>query len=265
VLLQNRVAIVTGGAKGIGKAICLKFAGEGCDIVVNALHVEGAKKVAEEVRSLGQNSLAIGADVSSSAEVNDMVAQTVKKFGKIDILVNNAGGISQATGGPIENTTDEDWDRIVGINLKGQFLCCRAVVPYMRKNKYGKIINVSSMGAIHPPAPIVHYHAAKGGVISLTSNLAFELAREGITVNAILPGPIRSEFFNNMLDAMSEEEGKAFFKVLDNRVPMLRMGMPEEIAGVALFLASDLSSYVTGEAINAGGGLPLTPMDENNP
>jgi 3-oxoacyl-[acyl-carrier protein] reductase len=263
VLLKNRVAIVTGGAKGIGKAICLKFAEEGCDIVVNALHVEGARKVAEEVRALGRESMAIGADVSNSAEVNDMVEQTVKKFGKIDILVNNAGGISEATGGGIENTTDEDWDRIVGINLKGQFLCCRAVVPYMKKNKYGKIINVSSMGAIHPPAPIVHYHSAKGGVISLTSNLAFELARENITVNAILPGPIRSEFFTNMLDSMSEEDGKAFFKMLDNRVPMLRMGMPEEIAGVALFLASELSSYVTGEAINAGGGLPLTPRDDN--
>ena len=261
-LLENRVALVTGGAKGIGKAICLKFAEEGCDVVVNAMHMEGCVKVAEDVKALGRRSLAIAADVADSAQVNDMVGQTVKEFGKIDILVNSAGGISQGKGGPIEETTDEDWERIVGINLKGQFYTCRAVVPYMRKNKYGKIINVSSMGAIHPPAPIVHYHAAKGGVISLTSNLAFELARENITVNAILPGPIRSEFFNNMLDSMSEEDGKAFFKMLDNRVPMLRMGLPEEIAGVALFLASDLSSYVTGEAINAGGGLPLTPRDD---
>ncbi|MBN1177363.1 MAG: SDR family oxidoreductase [Dehalococcoidales bacterium] len=261
-MLENRVALVTGGAKGIGRAICLKFAEEGCDVVVNAMHLEGCVKVADEVKALGRESLAIADDVADSAQVNDMVEQTVKKFGKIDILVNSAGGISEGKGGPIENTTDADWDRIVGINLKGQFYTCRAVVPHMRKNKYGKIINVSSMGAIHPPAPIVHYHAAKGGVISLTSNLAFELARENITVNAILPGPIRSEFFNNMLDILSEEEGKAFFKMLDNRVPMLRMGMPEEIAGVALFLASDLSSYVTGEAINAGGGLPLTPRDD---
>jgi NAD(P)-dependent dehydrogenase (short-subunit alcohol dehydrogenase family) len=129
----------------------------------------------------------------------------------------------------------------------------------MKKNKYGKIVNVSSMGAIHPPAPIVHYHSAKGGVLGLTTNLAYELRQENITVNAILPGPILSEFFNNMLDNISEEEGKAFFNMLDNKVPMHRMGKPEEIAGVALFLASDMSSYVTGEAINAGGGLPLTP------
>jgi len=258
-LLENRVAIITGGAKGIGRGIALRFAREGCDVVVNALHIEGARKVAEEVKALGRKSLAIGADVSNSAQVNDMVARTIKKFGKIDILVNNAGGITAGKGGAIESTTDEDWDRIVDINLKGQFLCCRAVVPYMKEKKYGKIVNVSSMGAVHPPAPIVHYHAAKGGVISLTANLAFELARFNITVNAFLPGPIRSEFFTGILKQMSEEEGKAFFNMLDKRVPMQRMGTPEDMAGVALFLASDLSSYVTGEAICAGGGLPLTP------
>ena len=258
-LLKDRVAIITGGAKGIGKAISLKFAEEGCDIVVNAMHIEGAQKVAEEVRGLGRRSLAIAADVADTAQVNDMVDRTIKEFGKIDILVNNAGGISEATGGAIESTTDEDWNRIVGINLTGQFLCCRAVVPHMKKNKYGKIVNVSSMGAIHPPAPIVHYHSAKGGVLGLTTNLAFELRQQNITVNAILPGPVLSEFFNRMLDSISEEEGKAFFNMLDNRVPMHRMGKPEEIAGVALFLASDLSSYVTGESICAGGGLPLTP------
>jgi NAD(P)-dependent dehydrogenase (short-subunit alcohol dehydrogenase family) len=260
-LLKNRVAIVTGGAKGIGRGICLKFAQEGCNVVVNALHIEGARKVAAEVKALGRRSLAIKADVANSAEVNVMVERTVKKFGKIDILVNNAGGTGLAKDSAIEDTSEEDWDRIVDINLKGQFLCCRAVVPYMKKNHYGKIINVSSMGAIQPPAPIVHYHAAKGGVLSLTKNLAFELAAFNITVNAILPGPIKSEFFNEMLKAMSKKEGEAFFRMLGKRVPMGRMGTPEEVAGVALFLASGLSSYVTGEAICVGGGLPLSPRD----
>jgi 3-oxoacyl-[acyl-carrier protein] reductase len=258
-LLENRVAIITGGAKGIGKGIALKFAKEGCDVVVNALHIEGAKKVADEIKALGRKSLAIAADVSKSAEVNDMVARTIKEFGKIDILVNNAGGVSGDA--KIEDTTDEAWAKVIGTNLTGQFLCCRAVVPYMKKNKYGKIINVSSMGAIHPPAPIVHYHSAKGGVLGLTTNLALELAQLNITVNAILPGPIRSEFFTEMMKGMSKEEEKAFYKVLDSKTPMNRMGTPEEIAGVALFLASDLSSYVTGEAINVGGGLPLSPLD----
>jgi NAD(P)-dependent dehydrogenase (short-subunit alcohol dehydrogenase family) len=257
-LLKDRIAIVTGGAKGIGRGIALKFAQEGCDVVVNARHIEGAQKVAAEIKSLGRKSLAIAADVSKSAAVNDMVARTIKEFGKIDILVNNAGGISGDA--KLEETSEEEWDSVIDVNLKGQFLCCKAVVPYMKKKKYGKIINISSMGAIHPPAPIVHYHAAKGGVLGLTTNLAFELAPFNITVNAILPGPITTEFFTEMLKKMSQEEGKAFFKKLENKVPMHRMGTPEEIAGVALFLASDLSSYVTGEAINAGGGLPLEPQ-----
>jgi len=258
-LLENRVAIVTGGAKGIGRGIALKFAAEGCDVVVNARHIEGAREVAAEIKALGRRALAIKADVSRSDDVAEMVARTVKEFGKIDILVNNAGGTGLAKDSGIEDTSEEDWDRIVDINLKGQFLCCRAVVPYMKKNQYGKIINVSSMGAIQPPAPIVHYHAAKGGVLSMTRNLAFELAPFNITVNAILPGPIKSDFFTEMLGSMSKKEGEAFFKMLGKKVPMGRMGTPEEVAGVALFLASELSSYVTGDAINCGGGLPLSP------
>ncbi|MBN1692475.1 MAG: SDR family oxidoreductase [Dehalococcoidales bacterium] len=257
-LLKDRVAIVTGGTKGIGKGISLKFAREGCDVVINARHIEDARKVAAEIKAMGRRSLAIAADVSKSAGVNDMVARTIKEFGKIDILVNNAGGVSGDA--KIEDTTDEAWQRVIGVNLTGQFLCCRAVVPHMKKKKHGKIINVASMGAIHPPAPIVHYHSAKGGVLGLTTDLAFELAPYNITVNAILPGPIRTEFFTEMLNKMTAAEGKAFFKMLENKVPMHRMGEPEEIAGVALFLASELSSYVTGQAINAGGGLPLEPQ-----
>jgi NAD(P)-dependent dehydrogenase (short-subunit alcohol dehydrogenase family) len=257
-LLEDRVAIVTGGTKGIGKGIALKFAQEGCDVVVNARHIEDTRKVAAEIKALGRRSLAIAVDVSKSAEVNDMVARTIKEFGKIDILVNNAGGVSGDSA--IEDTTDEAWEKVIGVNLTGQFLCCRAVVPQMKKRKYGKIINIASMGAIHPPAPIVHYHSAKGGVLGLTTDLAFELAPYNITVNAILPGPIRTEFFTEMLKNMTAAEGKAFFKILENKVPMHRMGEPEEIAGVALFLASALSSYVTGQAINAGGGLPLEPQ-----
>jgi 3-oxoacyl-[acyl-carrier protein] reductase len=259
-LLKDRVAIVTGGAKGIGKAIALKFASEGCDVVVNAMHIEGAEKVAEEIKKMGCKSIAIACDVSNSIAVNDMVTRTIKEFGKIDILVNNAGGVSGDA--KIEDTTKEVWDRVIAVNLTGQFLMCKAVIPYMKKNKYGKIINISSMGAIHPPAPIVHYHAAKGGVLGLTTNLALELAQTNITVNAILPGPIKTEFFTEMFKGKSEAEASAFFKTLDNKVPMRRMGEPDEIAGVALFLASDMSSYITGEAINVGGGLPLSPLDE---
>ena len=129
----------------------------------------------------------------------------------------------------------------------------------MKEKKYGKIVNVSSMGAVHPPAPIIHYHAAKGGVLSLTSNLAFELARHNITVNAVLPGPVVTEFFEDMFKGAPKGAKEEFFVKLGKKTPMQRMGTPEDIAGVALFLASDLSSYVTGESICAGGGLPLTP------
>jgi NAD(P)-dependent dehydrogenase (short-subunit alcohol dehydrogenase family) len=187
----------------------------------------------------------------------DTVARTIKKFGKIDILVNSAGGIIGAKGGGIEETTEEEWDRIVDLNLKGTFLCCKAVTPHMKAQKYGKIINFSSMGAEHPPAPIVHYHAAKGGVLGLTCNLAFELAKFNINVNAILPGPVRSDFFREMLETQPDKE--AFFAMLGKKTPLQRIGTPEDIAGAALFLASDLSSYITGEALHVGGGLPLTP------
>lgn len=258
-LLENRVAIITGGAKGIGRAIALKFAREGCDVVINAMHLEGAEKAAREVKALGRKAIAIAADVADTKAVEDMAARTIKEFKKIDILVNNAGGV--AGDAKIEDTTDAAWNRVIATNLTGQFLMCRAVIPWMKKNGYGKIINVSSMGAIHPPAPIVHYHAAKGGVLGLTTNLALELAHQKITVNAILPGPIKSEFFTEMFKGKPEAEANAFFKMLDNKVPMHRMGQPDEVAGVALFLASELSSYVTGEAICCGGGLPLSPLE----
>jgi NAD(P)-dependent dehydrogenase (short-subunit alcohol dehydrogenase family) len=258
-LLENRVAIITGAASGIGRGMALRFAAEGCDVVIADLYPEGARKVAEEVRAGGRRSLDIAVDVSRAAEVNDMAARAAGEFGKIDILVNNAGGVFFAGGGPIDDITEDDWDKVVDVNLKGPFLCCRAVVPYMKEQRYGKIVNVSSMGAIHPPAPIAHYHAAKGGVLSLTSNLAFELARFNITVNAILPGPVRSEFFREMVKDTGDKEKEEFFDWLGKRVPMQRIGTPDDIAGAALFLASDLSSYVTGESICVGGGLPLTP------
>jgi 3-oxoacyl-[acyl-carrier protein] reductase len=256
-LLTNRVAIITGGAVGIGKGIALKFAEEGCSVVISDISESAGRKTAEEISKIGKEALFVQCDVKEKSQVQAMAAKTISRFGKVDILVNNAGGVAGSKDGSIEGLSEEEWDRIIDINLKGQFLCCQAVVPCMKEQKYGKIVNVSSMGAIHPPAPIAHYHSAKGGVLSLTTNLAFELARFNITVNAILPGPIRSEFYNEMLTKIPDKE--AFFTMLGNRVPMHRMGTPEDVAGVALFLASNLSSYVTGQSICVGGGLPLTP------
>jgi NAD(P)-dependent dehydrogenase (short-subunit alcohol dehydrogenase family) len=255
VLLENRVAIVTGGTKGMGKAIALKFAEEGCDVVVTSRHLEEAQGVAREIQALGRKSLGLKADISKSAEVNDMVAQTIKKFKKIDILVNNAGGVG-VKGGDTTDATEADWDKVMSVNLKGAFLCCMAVIPHMKKQKYGKIINLSSMGAVHPAVSVLHYHAAKAGVLGLTINLAFELAPQNIYVNAIVPGPVETPFWDALQPPGPARD--AFFAALCKKeVPLGRMGRPEDIAGPALFLASGLSDYVTGQTIYAAGGQPL--------
>jgi NAD(P)-dependent dehydrogenase (short-subunit alcohol dehydrogenase family) len=254
-LLENRVAIVTGGTKGMGKAIALKFAAEGCDVVVTSRHKEEAEQVAKEIEKLGRKALGLKADISKNAEVNDMVAQTLKKFKKIDILVNNAGGVD-VKGGDTTDATEADWDHILDVNLKGCFLCCMAVVPHMKKQKYGKIINLSSMGAVHPAVSVLHYHAAKAGVLGLTTNLAFELAPFNIYCNAIVPGPIETPFWDN-LQKPGPARDKFFAALCKKEVPLGRMGKPEDIAGPALFLASGLSDYVTGQIIYAAGGQPL--------
>lgn len=255
-LLENRVAIVTGGAKGMGRGIALKFAQEGCDVVINALHIEGAEKVAEEIRALGRKSLAIKADISSNAEVKAMVDKTIETFGKIDILVNNAGGVMGVNGGDTETANEEDWDKIISVNLKGAFLVCMAVIPHMKKQKYGKIINLSSMGAVSPSVSVLHYHSAKAGVLGLSLNLAFELAPQNIYVNSIVPGPIETPFWDS-LQPPGKERDAFFARLVKKEIPLERMGQPEDIAGPALFLASGLSDYVTGQVLYVAGGQPL--------
>jgi NAD(P)-dependent dehydrogenase (short-subunit alcohol dehydrogenase family) len=255
VLLANRVAIITGGAMGIGKGMALKFAEEGCAVVIADISEAEGKKTAGEVSQKGVGGIFVKCDVTDSKQVQDMVAQAIRKFKKIDILVNNAGGVPGVTGGNLEDVTEDEWDRFLNLNLKSVFLCCKAVVPYMKKNKYGKIINFSSIGAVHPAVSVVHYHSAKGGVLGLTYNLAFELAPFNIYVNAILPGPVRTPFWEPVTRDIKDKD--AYFEAIGKvEVPMQRVGTPEDIAGAALFLASELSSFVTGEAMHVAGGLP---------
>ncbi|MFA5308501.1 MAG: SDR family NAD(P)-dependent oxidoreductase [Dehalococcoidales bacterium] len=255
-LLKDKVAVITGGAAGIGRGIAVRFAAEGAKVVIADISPDKGEKTAADIKKGGGEAFFVRCDVADGQQVQALADLAVERYGKIDILVNNAGGVSGDA--KIEDTTEAAWDKIIDINLKGQFLCCRAVVPVMKKNRYGKIINLSSMGAVSPPAPIVHYHAAKGGVLGLTRDLAVELAHLNITVNAILPGPILTDFYTDIL-----KEQPGLLEKLNKKVPMRRMGTPEDIAGVALFLASGLSSYVTGEDICVGGGLPLSPLDED--
>lgn len=259
-LLTDRVAIVTGGAVGIGRGIALKFASEGCSVVIADISEVEGKKTAAAVNDKGGKGLFVKCDVTSSAQVNAMVDTAVKEFGKLDILVNNAGGVPGIKGEKLEDVTEEEWDKFVNLNLKSAFLCCKAAVPHMKKRRYGKIVNLSSVGAVHPAVSVVHYHAAKGGVIGLTYNLAYELAPHNIHVNAILPGPVKTPFWDPVLKNIPDPD--AYFEEIGKReVPLGRIGTPEDIAGSALFLASDLSSFVTGDILYVAGGIPQLPQN----
>jgi len=253
-LLENRVALITGSASGMGKAMALRFAKEGCDIVVADLNLDGAKKASDEVRSVGRKAYAIKSDISSSQDIKDLIDQSIREFGKIDILINNAGA---AGGGPLEASDEDEWDRVLALNLKGAFLTCKAAVPHMKKQGYGKIINLSSMGAVRPSVSVLAYHSAKAGIIGLTRNLAFELAPFNIYVNCIVPGPIETPFWDPLSKGLSAGQKRAFFDALAKKeVPLGRMGTPDDIAGPALFFASELSSYVTGQVLCVAGGQP---------
>ena len=254
---MSRVAVVTGGAVGIGRGITLKFAEEGCSVVVADIDAVEGKKTAGEVSKKGGEGIFVPCDVTASRQVRDMVGKAISEFGKIDILVNNAGGVPDPKGS-LDEVSEEQWDRSLNLNLKSVFLCCQAVVPHMKKKKYGRIINISTLGAVHPAVSVVHYHAAKAGVLGLTYNLAFELASFNISVNAILPGPIRTPFWEPVTRDIPDKDAY-FAEIAKKEVPMQRVGTPEDIAGAALFLASELSAFVSGETINVGGGLPQLP------
>lgn len=257
-LLKDRVAVITGGAKGMGKGIALKFAEEGASVAITDIDIKEAEATAAEIAAKGAQGLAIKCDVTDESQVKAAVEQVGKKFGKIDILVNNAGAIAEHK--PVEDLSSEDWDKVMALNLKSHFLFCKYIVPYMKKQKYGKIIGISSIGAIQPPAHEIHYNTAKAGIIGFVYDLGRELAPLNITVNAILPGPIRTHFYDQNIGSMTDAEKDKFFKEgLGPKVPMQRSGTPEDIAGAALFLASDLSAYVTCETVRVAGGLPQIP------
>ena len=246
--LQDRVAIITGGAKGIGKATALKMAHEGALVIVLDILSEEASRVADELNSLGAKARAMTADVSKRNEVDQMVEQTLKQFGKVDILVNNAGIVRPA---PLEDVKEEDWDKVVSVNLKGTFFCTQAVLPTMKKNKYGKIVNIGSRASLGKSDRTV-YAATKAGLIGVTRTWALELAPHNINVNYVGPGPIATELFKSV-----NPEGSEKTKAIISAIPLQRMGQPQDVANLISFLASDEASFITGQAIFICGGITV--------
>lgn len=241
--LRGRAALVTGGGRGIGRATCLALAREGVDVAVCDIDLASAESVAKEVEALGRKAVAIRADVSQIADVTAMVARVTEAFGKIDILVNNAGIIRDAM---LHKMTEDAFDQVIAVHLKGAWLCCQAVQEGMRERRFGKIINLSSMSGKVGNIGQTNYSAAKAGIVGLTKAVAKELARYNINVNAIQPGFIDTE----MTRSIPEEIRLA--KIAE--IPLKRVGRPEDIANVVVFLASEDSSYMTGAVLEVNGG-----------
>lgn len=245
--LKGKVALITGSTRGIGKEFAIGLAKEGADVIINGRNLEKAKGVAKEAEVHGIRSLAIGADVSLSQDVTRMVEEAIGQFGRVDILVNNAGinpFILEA-----EKIKEEGWDQVLNVNLKGVFLCCQAVGKKMIQQGGGKIINISSGAGILGEQGFLPYCVSKAGVMMLTRILAYEWSRYNITVNAIAPGFVAGGMNAPILNK------EALVSGLTQKVPLKRLASPQEIVNVALFLASEDSSYINGTTIVADGGM----------
>jgi len=244
--LKNKVAIVTGSGQGIGKGIALALAKEGAKVVVSDV-TDKIHEVVKEIEVLGSKALAVKADVSNSKDTEEIAKKTLKKFKRIDILVNNAGIFPYKS---FAEMTERDWDKVLSVNLKGTFLCTKAVLPAMIEQKYGKIINISSIaGTVVGFPKLVHYCASKGGVTGFTKGAALDLAEHGINVNAIAPGAIETP------GATAAMGGKEALQQFAQTIPIKRLGQPIDIANLVVFLASDDSSNITGQCIVSDGGL----------
>lgn len=248
-MLKNKVAIVTGGARGIGKAIVDVFSDWKAKIVVADLIEEEAKEAAQQLRNKNIESIGVKANVAQIDEVENLMKMAKLEFGKIDILVNNAGG-----GSPLRSIDEidlDEWSRIINNNLTSTYICCKAVIPYLKEQKYGKIINISSIaGRFYSPLSGPHYASAKAGILGLTRQLAKEIGPFNITINAIAPGTTQTQRVNQKWLNRSEEDRKEFLSM----IPLGRLAQPEDIANAVLFFASDLSNYITGVTLDVNGG-----------
>lgn len=243
--LTGKTALVTGASRGIGREIALELARQGADVAVNyAGNKQLAEEVCQEIQALGRKSIAIQANVQKNDDVQKMVQEVLDHFGNLHILVNNAG-ITRDT--LIMRMKEEDWDEVIETNLKGAFLCTKAVTRQMMKQRYGRIINISSIVGVSGNVGQANYVSAKAGLIGLTKSTALELASRGITVNAVAPGFIQTD----MTEKLSSEVRETMLK----QIPLGRFGVPQDIAKTVVFLASDDANYITGQTIHVNGGM----------
>lgn len=246
-LLEGKTALITGAARGIGKALAIRFAQEGANIAFTDLEInEAAKETEKEIEAMGVKVKGYASNAANFDQTHEVVAEIVKDFGSIDVLVNNAGITKD---GLMLKMTEAQWDAVLTVNLKSAFNFIHAVVPVMSKQRKGSIINMSSVVGVHGNAGQCNYSASKAGMIGLAKSIAQEMGKRGIRANAIAPGFI----ITAMTDQLSDDVKKAWC----DKIPLHRGGTPEDISDVALFLASDLSSYVTGQVIQVDGGMNM--------
>jgi 3-oxoacyl-[acyl-carrier protein] reductase len=248
--LEGKAAVVTGGGRGIGRAICLAYAKEGADVIVNyASQDKPAQEVVEMVGKIGRKAVAVKGNVAVKAEAEKIINTCVDHFGKIDILVNNAG-VSRPN--MLYKMSEEQWDEVIDIQLKGPFLCTQIASKYMMERKYGRIINVTSSAGLWGTKGQINYSSAKGGMVAFTKSAARELASYGITVNIVQPGYVSTEMFDKV------KSDPKLMAIYTGRILLGRFSEPEEVAPTFVFLASDEANYITGQVICVDGGLGMT-------
>jgi 3-oxoacyl-[acyl-carrier protein] reductase len=242
--LNGKIALVTGAAQGIGRDIALGLAADGADVAICDVNLEAAQKTAADIEAMGRKSLAVKANVAASADVTAMIDQVVEKFGRIDILVNNAGITRD---GLILRMKDEDWDLVLSINLKGAFLCTKAALKHMTKQRTGTIINIASIVGAMGNAGQANYVASKAGLIGLTKTIAREYANRNVTANAVAPGFIDTAMTQALTDQVRADLAK--------QIPLGRLGSSEDVANAVRFLASPSAAYITGQVVHVNGGM----------
>ena len=250
--LKDKVAIITGGGQGLGREYAIKFCKEGAKVVIADINIDNAKEVEKTLADMGGEALAVKVDVSKSDEVNMMAEKAIEKFGKIDILINNAAVYYGVPMKPFDTISEEEWDRMFNVNVKGMWLCIKAVTPDMKKNGKGKIINISSVTWLMGIPMILHYVTTKAAVVGMTRALCRELGEYNICINSIAPG-------FTMTEASKTLPGRppGLNEMIAQQTALGRNEEPEDLVGAALFLASDESDFITGQMLNVDGGCML--------